>query len=231
MNSRILVVDDEPMNIKMVEVILKDTPMYQIVGATSGMEALKMLDAHEIDVILLDVKMPEMDGFATMESIRQKYNMPIVLMTGDRKMTITDSISRWAEESGLEAKVIEGSILFPVENGDVSWIARVTALEEDAMIYIVTAYPFDISEEKRVDVMKEINKINVQLKMGTFYIENEDGQVNFRLGQWVTDGENRDKWVNELIFIAMNVTGSYYKMFMDILRRIYINFLFQHLHI
>ncbi|MBE5954791.1 MAG: response regulator [Lachnospiraceae bacterium] len=86
LQKKILVVDDEPMNIKMVEVILKDTPMYQVVGATSGMEALKMLDAHEIDLILLDVKMPEMDGFATMELIRQKYNMPIVLMTGDRNI-------------------------------------------------------------------------------------------------------------------------------------------------
>lgn len=86
LQKKILVVDDEPMNIKMVEVILKDTPMYQVVGATSGMEALKMLDSHEIDLILLDVKMPEMDGFATIELIRQKYNMPIVLMTGDRNI-------------------------------------------------------------------------------------------------------------------------------------------------
>ena len=86
LQKKILVVDDEPMNIKMVEVILKDTPMYQVVGATSGMEALKMLDAHERDLILLDVKMPEMDGFATIELIRQKYNMPIVLMTGDRNI-------------------------------------------------------------------------------------------------------------------------------------------------
>ncbi|MBE6008118.1 MAG: YbjN domain-containing protein [Lachnospiraceae bacterium] len=136
-------------------------------------------------------------------------------MTGDKNMNISDSISRWAESSGLEAKVIEGSILFPVENGDVSWIARVTALEEDGMVYIVTAYPFDVTEEKRVDVMKKINEINIQLKMGTFYIDNDDGQVNFRLGQWVTDGESRDRWVSELIFIAMNVTGTYYKMFMD----------------
>ena len=91
LQKKILVVDDEPMNIKMVEVILKDTPMYQVVGATSGMEALKMLDAHEIDLILLDVKMPEMDGFATMELIRQKYDIPIVLMTGDRNI---DTIER-----------------------------------------------------------------------------------------------------------------------------------------
>ncbi|MBQ8167741.1 MAG: response regulator [Lachnospiraceae bacterium] len=86
LQKKILVVDDEPMNVKMVEVILKDTPMYQIVGANSGLDAIKMLEIHEIDMILLDVKMPGMDGFATMELIRQKYNMPIVLMTGDRNI-------------------------------------------------------------------------------------------------------------------------------------------------
>ncbi len=94
LQKKILIVDDEPMNIKMVEVILKDTPMYQVVGATSGMEALKMLDAHEIDLILLDVKMPEMDGFATMELIRQKYNMPIVLMTGDRNIATIERATK-----------------------------------------------------------------------------------------------------------------------------------------
>lgn len=86
LQKKILVVDDEPMNIKMVEVILKDIPMYQIVYANSGVEALKLLNSLEIDMILLDMKMPGMDGFATMELIRQKYDVPIVLMTGDRKI-------------------------------------------------------------------------------------------------------------------------------------------------
>ncbi len=86
LQKKILVVDDEDMNIKMVEVILMDTPMYQIVGATSGMEALKILETHDIDMILLDVKMPGMDGFEAIQEIRRKYDMPIVLMTGDRKI-------------------------------------------------------------------------------------------------------------------------------------------------
>jgi len=86
LQKKILVVDDEDMNIKMVEVILKDTPMYQVVGATNGMEALKILENCDIDMILMDVKMPGMDGFSVVELIRQKYDMPIVLMTGDRKI-------------------------------------------------------------------------------------------------------------------------------------------------
>lgn len=86
LHKKILVVDDEPMNIKMVEVILKDTPMYQIVAANGGEEALEKLNAHEIDLILLDVKMPGMDGFTAIELIRHKYNIPIVLMTGDRNI-------------------------------------------------------------------------------------------------------------------------------------------------
>lgn len=86
LQKNILVVDDEEMNIKMIEVILNDTPMYRVVGATGGIEALEILENEDIDMILLDVKMPGMNGFEAMEEIRKKYNMPIVLMTGDRKI-------------------------------------------------------------------------------------------------------------------------------------------------
>jgi len=86
LQKNILVVDDEEMNIKMIEVILNDTPMYRVVGATGGIEALEILENKDIDMILLDVKMPGMNGFEAMEEIRKKYNMPIVLMTGDRKI-------------------------------------------------------------------------------------------------------------------------------------------------
>lgn len=84
LQKRILVVDDEAMNIKMIEFIMKDEPLYKTIGASGGEEALKLLDEVSIDLILLDVQMPEMDGFETLSRIREKYNIPIVFMTGDR---------------------------------------------------------------------------------------------------------------------------------------------------
>jgi len=90
----ILVVDDEPMNIKMTEFIMKDEPTYEIIGASSGADALdKLADTH-VDLVLLDVKMPEMDGFETLVCIREKYDMPVVFMTGDKNL---ETIQRAAE--------------------------------------------------------------------------------------------------------------------------------------
>lgn len=90
----ILVVDDEPMNIKMTEFIMKDEPTYEIIGASSGADALdKLADTH-VDLVFLDVKMPEMDGFETLVCIREKYDMPVVFMTGDKNL---ETIQRAAE--------------------------------------------------------------------------------------------------------------------------------------
>ncbi|MBQ8412700.1 MAG: response regulator, partial [Lachnospiraceae bacterium] len=99
--KKILVIDDEPMNIKMVTIILKDLPMYEIIGATSGKEALEKLTQEEVDMILLDVMMPEMDGFETISMIREKYDMPIVLMTGDRNIETLEKASLYGVDDYL----------------------------------------------------------------------------------------------------------------------------------
>lgn len=101
LQKTILVVDDEPMNIKMVEIILKESTMYEVIGATSGREAIQMLSEHNVDMILLDVVMPEMDGFETISVIREKYTMPIVLMTGDRSLDTIEKASRYGVDDYL----------------------------------------------------------------------------------------------------------------------------------
>ena len=81
-----LVVDDEPINIKMVEFIMKDEPMCRIISAAGGREAMEILEKETVDLILLDVIMPEMDGFETLQHIREKYQIPVVFTTGDKNI-------------------------------------------------------------------------------------------------------------------------------------------------
>ena len=97
--KKILVVDDEPMNTRMVQVIFKDSPTYEIIGAGSAKEALEILDKEAVDLILLDVMMPEIDGFEAIPKIREKSDVPIVLMTGDRHLeTIEKAVSIGVED-------------------------------------------------------------------------------------------------------------------------------------
>ena len=112
----ILVVDDHPLNIELLEAQL--VPMgYEIVTAASGEEALGKLSNNHIDLILLDVMMPGMDGFEVTRRIRQDnaYQLlPIILVTalretGDRIRGIEagcdDFISKPFDKMELLARV------------------------------------------------------------------------------------------------------------------------------
>ncbi len=86
MNRKILVVDDEPMNHKVLDYILKDEEIYKMACVESGQEALEILEMENFDLIMLDVLMPGMDGMETLRRIREKYQTPVVLMTGDKTL-------------------------------------------------------------------------------------------------------------------------------------------------
>jgi len=84
--KRVLTVDDEMMNNKIIAHIMKDEPKYEVISAESGKEALRLLGSQSFDLILLDVKMPEMDGLETLRHIRENYRTPVVLMTSDKTL-------------------------------------------------------------------------------------------------------------------------------------------------
>jgi len=76
----ILVVDDEPRYLRLLEANLR-TEDYQVSTAKDGEEALEAFSANSADLILLDVMMPGMDGFATCQRIRQFSTVPIIMLT------------------------------------------------------------------------------------------------------------------------------------------------------
>ncbi len=95
MERRILSVDDEPMNNKIIAHIMQDEPMYTVVSATGGKEALNILNKQEFDLVLLDVNMPEMDGLETLKLIREVSNVPVVLMTSDKTLDLSVAFAEY----------------------------------------------------------------------------------------------------------------------------------------
>ena len=83
---KILVVDDEPMNHKILKHIMSDEPRYELTAVSGGQDALKELNKQSFDLILLDVMMPNMDGLETLRHIRKIYHTPVVLMTGNKTL-------------------------------------------------------------------------------------------------------------------------------------------------
>lgn len=82
--KHILIVDDNKTNLISAKNALAD--VYKVTAVTSGEQALKFLDKNIPDLILLDINMPEMDGFEVMERIKKNVacdNVPIIFLTAD----------------------------------------------------------------------------------------------------------------------------------------------------
>jgi len=76
----ILIVDDEPRMIKFIRLNL-ELEGYRVIGSSNGLEALNKVRVELPDLVLLDVMMPEMDGFETLENIREVSNVPVIMLT------------------------------------------------------------------------------------------------------------------------------------------------------
>jgi len=85
--KKILVVDDDKDDLKMISMILEPEG-YEVVTAENGVEALEKVEAENPDLVLLDVMMPELDGFAAcakLKSAPESQGIPVILLTGVAK--------------------------------------------------------------------------------------------------------------------------------------------------
>lgn len=80
--ARILVIDDEDIIREMLKDILEPEG-HQIVEAENGLQGVEKYDPEDIDMVITDIMMPEKDGFATIEELRQKKSdVKIIAFTG-----------------------------------------------------------------------------------------------------------------------------------------------------
>ena len=119
MTARILVVDDLPANVKLMEARLS-AEYFDVITALSGQEALAMCERAQCDIVLLDVMMPDMDGFEVCRRLKANpstHHLPVIMVTA------LDQASDRVK--GLEAGA-DDFLTKPVS--DVVLIARVRSL-------------------------------------------------------------------------------------------------------
>jgi CheY-like chemotaxis protein len=81
--KKLLVVDDEEAILELVSAILKSEG-YEVVTANSGLEALEIMEHESVDLVLLDVMMPEMDGWAVVKEMKKRpelKKLPVAMLT------------------------------------------------------------------------------------------------------------------------------------------------------
>ncbi len=76
----VLVADDEPRITRLVALTL-DRDGFRVVTATGGEEALRIADEAKPDIVLLDVRMPDIDGIEVMRRLREERPIPVILLT------------------------------------------------------------------------------------------------------------------------------------------------------
>ncbi len=107
--GRLLVVDDDPQVIDLVRQMLDNEP-FEIVAAADGQEALEKVAQQQPDIILLDLVMPRLDGFAVLEHLRQKpayHNIPIIVLTAktltaQEATHLQEGVVKIIQKQGLE---------------------------------------------------------------------------------------------------------------------------------
>src|SRR5512147_2103457 len=125
MSARVLVVDDVPANVKLLEARLS-AEYFDVLTAYSGAEALAVCERAECDIVLLDVMMPDMDGFEVCRKLKSNpatHHIPVVMVTA------LDQPSDRVK--GLEAGA-DDFLTKPV--GDVALISRVRSLTRLKMV-------------------------------------------------------------------------------------------------
>ncbi len=80
MAKRVLIVDDEPRYLRLLDANLH-TEGYEVVTAQDGQQAIEVFSGQPIDLILLDIMMPRLDGFSTCQRIREFSSVPIIILT------------------------------------------------------------------------------------------------------------------------------------------------------
>ncbi len=111
LNKTILVVDDDPITISLVKNIFKSEPMYTLIDAEKGEDALKIIDENKIDLIFLNIEMPDISGFEILKIVKGKYDIPVVFLTGHKNVEIIQEVTELDVEDYLTKPFLPAALL------------------------------------------------------------------------------------------------------------------------
>lgn len=144
----ILIADDEAMMLQLLSMSLQRLG-YNVVTAQNGLEAVDAFDRHVFDLVLLDVLMPGMDGFAACAEIRKRSDVPVVMLTA---LSRPDDIVRGLE-IGADNYIVKPFTFKEVE-AKLRAILRRTNFQNNQ-------YVFQIIERGDIRLNSEIHQVTV----------------------------------------------------------------------
>lgn len=165
--SKILIVDDNKENRKLIATIIKQNTDHEILLASSGKTVLTFIEDYDPDLIMLDIKMPDMDGFEVAEVLKSNpvtKEIPILFITALRdteykikafKMGGIDFISKPFNTGELLARVNTHIRLKQVQN-ELKMKNRLLADRETHLIHLVEEKTRKITEQLFTDTLTKL---------------------------------------------------------------------------
>ncbi len=129
MRLKLLIADDHELMLEGIRMALADSPDIEIVGSTtSGSQVLPLVRQTSPDVVLLDLRMPGMDGLRCLEALRERYpNVKAVVLSGSEEPDVIEAAFRRgavgfivkridpADLAAMIRQVVDGNVYYPLE--------------------------------------------------------------------------------------------------------------------
>jgi len=126
--TQLLIVDDEKNILEAFKLLLEDK--YKVLTSDSGKEALKLIDEVEVDIVLLDIMMPDMDGLAVLEKIKEKDpSIEVVMVTATKTVETAVKAMKLGAYDYLVKPVDKDDILIALQR-----IVKKRSLEKENLI-------------------------------------------------------------------------------------------------
>ncbi len=175
MTARVLVVDDILANVKLLEARLS-AEYFDVLTACNGQEAIDICERERVDVVLLDVMMPGMDGFETCRRLKSNpktHHIPIVLVTAlDQVSDKVRGLQSGADDF-LTKPVDEIALITRVKN-----LARLKTLTDEMLMRALTSRQMGMSEDAAL--LKALSE-----EKGRVLVVDDDPRSAARLVDWL----------------------------------------------
>ncbi|MBE6066794.1 MAG: response regulator transcription factor [Clostridium lundense] len=152
----ILIVDDDIEIANLIAIYLQNEG-YEVIKAENGLRALEVLNSNNVDLILLDIMMPQMDGIQACMKIREEKNMPIIMLSAktedmDKILGLTagadDYIGKPFNPLELIARVKSQLRRYKKFNGSISSVISENIIEIDELSINVDTHQVKVGERE-----------------------------------------------------------------------------------
>jgi two-component system cell cycle response regulator len=199
--ARVLIVDDIPTNVRLLEARLT-AEYYEVVTANSGAEALAICNAQDIDIVLLDVMMPEMDGFEVCRRLKassKAHHVPVLMITAlDQPSDRVKGLEAGADDF-LTKPVDDMQLMARVKS-----LVRLKSLTDELRARALTGQQIAIE-----DALRAMDQITAS--GGSILIVDTDERHAERIKQYLAP-EHRVDVLTQPADAVFQVTGAQYEL-------------------